>query len=513
MKIDDKDKTEVFKDYKNIEKTERENNDQEDAGTLKSKKTKIIDDTKYELVQYSSLHTFYCNRCNRTKKSKTIVYVSKDSEEQKICNACYGNLLGDIKKRKREYGIVSSDITPKDFYSRLPLLQQKLAEIKKCPICVNVLTNKKILVSLYDNNNTFVKKASVAALYCNKCNIGYADSHTAKYIRLHYKGLHADMFMLGKGKLGRETKSDLWSAINARCKLEVKEVNVKKLEKTTTHIGASQYVIKNTVPLGTTIYIGFDETHPCNGPMVGSLLPYTKMLMNVYGFSINSELKKCARCQKIFISESRYEKSKHVLANYEFVKKPIPVHKLTPRDFITRVNIFHCICKGHILKDVKCVVKVLDFEGKLHEVEVPAAYCSICKKYYILESEYQKIKEKGIIICKVVEKGFWSKEHYENRYNLNHESILHILGYNVNAQENISQSQRWRILEIAVDEKILTRTEICSHLDYLINRSKGRKNFEKACSKWLTDRNHIISYNINSVQRIEAQSIIVKKYK
>ena len=96
---------------------------------------------------------------------------------------------------------------------------------------------------------------------------------------------------------------------------------------------------------------------------------------------------------------------------------------------------------------------------------------------------------------------------------MNQESVLHMLGYNVNAQENISQAQRWRILEIAVDENILTRVEICSHLDYLINRSKGRKNFENACSKWRADRNHIIKYNTGDIHMVEAKTVTIRNYR
>ena len=67
------------------------------------------------------------------------------------------------------------------------------------------------------------------------------------------------------------------------------------------------------------------------------------------------------------------------------------------------------------------------------------------------------------------------------------------------------------ILDISleeVDEKILTKTEICSHLDYLITRSKNRKSFENARSKWTEDREHILNYDIdNNVPKIEAKAI------
>ena len=86
------------------------------------------------------------------------------------------------------------------------------------------------------------------------------------------------------------------------------------------------------------------------------------------------------------------------------------------------------------------------------------------------------------------------------------------MGYNVNAQKNLSQSQRWGILEVIVDEKIMSRIEIASHLDYLINRSKYRRNLGEAVSKWRTDRNHIINYNGTNMKKIKAECIIKNTY-
>ena len=158
--------------------------------------------------------------------------------------------------------------------------------------------------------------------------------------------------------------------------------------------------------------------------------------------------------------------------------------------------------------DVIATVKVLNSVGVLKEVSVPAAYCKTCNKYYILETEYQKLKKYGHIVCKVVENTYWTKDLKDNPFNLNEESVLHLLGYNVNAQANLSQSQRWGLLETMVDEKVLTRMEICSHLDYLINQSKNRKNFDLAISKWKSDRAYISKYVAGS-RKVEIGKITV----
>ena len=493
--------TELLFPTPNFAQKESEEND------IKSKKTKYIDKVAYEVTNYKSLHTITCSLCHKTKKTTVVILTTKGDKPQEICHGCYQKIISNTQK------VMTAPTTAMNYYSKVPFLHPKLAEKKLCVICKKALVRDKIVASLYDKSNKFVQNSHIDTSYCRRCNVGYADNRTMKYIDSTFPELQLDTFTLVKKSLGNETHKSLWSAINSRYGEVTKNIqqhqNIKPQKKEI----ISQTIVEETLPLGSTIYIGIDDTHPCNGPMVGRLLPYNKKLINNHGLPIDAELKECARCKKIFISEARYAKAKQVLNNYNFVEKPMPIHKLSPKDFITRVYVFHCSNKEHILKDIKCIIKLLDFSGKLLEVEIPAAYCTTCKKYYILDSEYKKLKARGIIVCKVVEKEFWTGKYSGNGYALNQESTLHILGYNVNAQANISQAQRWRILEIAVDEKILTRTEICAHLDYLINRSKGRKNFENACSKWMTDRNHIISYNTADVQRIEAQSITINTHR
>ena len=72
-------------------------------------------------------------------------------------------------------------------------------------------------------------------------------------------------------------------------------------------------------------------------------------------------------------------------------------------------------------------------------------------------------------------------------------------------------SKRWYILESAVDFEILTREEICSHLAYLIHRSKGRLHYEDAISKWECDRTHIANYRSNELETIKSRIYIDKK--
>lgn len=190
------------------------------------------------------------------------------------------------------------------------------------------------------------------------------------------------------------------------------------------------------------------------------------------------------------------------------------VKDILPKDFVTRVNVFKCTADNHRLIDINCRIKVLSQKGKIESYTVPGAYCKTCNRYFMLEMDYKRLKAKGILVCKVVEKDYWMGQgKQDNDFNLNQESLLHIMGYNVSAQADLSNEQRWTLLELFVDEGILTVAEIRSHLNWLIRRNINNRNFDDARIKWEIDSNHLMNYASKSQPAVEVGSITSKNYR
>lgn len=103
------------------------------------------------------------------------------------------------------------------------------------------------------------------------------------------------------------------------------------------------------------------------------------------------------------------------------------VVSISPHDFIVRVNTNRCTSGGHRLKDIKCSVPLGLFSGGVRRVEVPAAYCYVCDKYYILDEDYRMLKKKGVVLCHIDEKEELVKDYdYDDcDFELNKESLLH----------------------------------------------------------------------------------------
>ena len=124
------------------------------------------------------------------------------------------------------------------------------------------------------------------------------------------------------------------------------------------------------------------------------------------------------------------------------------------------------------------------------------------------------VKRQGVIICKVVEEKFWRRDNNGISYsNLNKESVLHIMGYNVSEVIGLTSIQRHRILEMIVDEHILSRMEICNHLDWLIERNSYRDNFKYAIEKWTDDREYIANYNTKDMKIVDVGIVTRRTYK
>ena len=207
-------------------------------------------------------------------------------------------------------------------------------------------------------------------------------------------------------------------------------------------------------------------------------------------------------------------KGKYIKNAIEEKTNKVEIIDISPKSFITRVNVYGCVNKKHKLVDIRCRVKIITREGKVEEDIVPGAYCEVCDKYFLLENEFQRLRQKGILVCKIVEKDYWLSSENENGYmNLNKESLLYIMGYNVNAQIDLSKMQRWGLLEIIVDENILTVSEILSHLQWLIKRSTNNPNYKEARFKWEMDYNHISNYKSSSKTVIDVKDIKRVNYK
>lgn len=180
-------------------------------------------------------------------------------------------------------------------------------------------------------------------------------------------------------------------------------------------------------------------------------------------------------------------------------------------EFLIRISSFRCNVRKHNIEEIVAVVNVFNKKtNNLEEVEVNAFYCRNCNLYYIYESEYTLLLKRGIPICPIHEElRYFNKSNDFDSYNT--ESILRQFGYNVNAQENLSLEERHKILEIILNNSIMSKNEIISHLNFLINSRKNQINMFNAISKWNDDIKFVHTFKIENRRVVKIGAI--KKFK
>ena len=181
-------------------------------------------------------------------------------------------------------------------------------------------------------------------------------------------------------------------------------------------------------------------------------------------------------------------------------------------DVIVLSNINYCTYKGHSVDDVMSHIPTFTPDGKIKYIDMNLTYCNQCDKYIMLKSDFKSIS--GIIACEVVDET--TSYNYNNSDSIEisqSESLLYKYGYNVKTKENISDKQRHLILAAVIESGILTRDQICSHLDTLIERGSKIDRWKLATQKWTQDRQYVKKYNSSHLPEILLNKVILKYHK
>ena len=136
---------------------------------------------------------------------------------------------------------------------------------------------------------------------------------------------------------------------------------------------------------------------------------------------------------------------------------------------------------------------------KVKTITFEAEYCAECGVYYIPESVYQnKILPAGRLLCQVLsadEYYEYKKQTLNNYDDLKPQSILNMLGYNVNSKENLSEHERQTILKYAIENGIITKKMTIGYLKWFIKRNGANRGMAMSVSKWKKDLQWILDFD------------------
>lgn len=204
------------------------------------------------------------------------------------------------------------------------------------------------------------------------------------------------------------------------------------------------------------------------------------------------------------LADERYENNQRIIENNR-IKKEVKFE-----DFIIAKNDFRCRKNKHNVVDIIATIQVLEIGIGIKDENINGWYCNDCNIFYIDNVDYNKLRHKGILMCKNMVEDQYLK--MKKNTNLNafysQESILHEYGYNVSEQDNLTDDERERILAMLVDMKVVSRESIKYFLNNLIFRfGRQNKDYSGAIEKWERDINFICNYKIDSLTKYGIRSL------
>ena len=180
------------------------------------------------------------------------------------------------------------------------------------------------------------------------------------------------------------------------------------------------------------------------------------------------------------------------------------------KDFLIRCSNFSCMSKGHQMETIEAEIRMLpkNPSNEVYTKIVPAAYCTVCDNYYILDSVYEEMRHGGIPLCPVCDE----KVYIRNRENpggiqFADESILKQFGYTVNQAVGLSAQTRQSLLAVLIDNRVLSKNEIISYLDSFINFRKSEPKYDRAISKWEEDRTFVYQYRMGNYSKYKVSGL------
>lgn len=181
------------------------------------------------------------------------------------------------------------------------------------------------------------------------------------------------------------------------------------------------------------------------------------------------------------------------------------IRRMQAKDVMIRTSNRNCIEVDHKLVGMTAYVPLYVSNIGLQQVQINVYYCEVCQRYYILESTYNSLKSRGNICCRVID----AKKLVYNKYsNWATEAIIKQYGYNVNANENLSDYKRHVILEFIIQNEIMTKSEVIEHISWLIRSHIDKPKYRDAVEKWSRD----YDYLMDGKSIIPPDSIIVEKF-
>lgn len=122
-------------------------------------------------------------------------------------------------------------------------------------------------------------------------------------------------------------------------------------------------------------------------------------------------------------------------------------------------------------------------------------------RYFINGASYSEYSARyGLPMMKL--KAYVPRGSVFSMNNLSEMSVLRLYGYTVNENDGLTEGERHELLKNLMDSKLMSKTDILNHIEWLINTHEKSAQYMTACDKWKADLQFVNTYKIDSQRTI-----------
>lgn len=192
------------------------------------------------------------------------------------------------------------------------------------------------------------------------------------------------------------------------------------------------------------------------------------------------------------------------------VKQPtLEEKKIEFTDVLVVSSSMYCKTKEHNIVPYRGIMNIL-VGDIIEEYVIYVGYCKVCETYTVFKSDYNKMLKKGKPLCVVYnyEDVPIGKVHSEFAYKS--QSVLASRGYNVQANSDLSESERQGILKDSLDKNLVQMHDLLDFLNWLVRTREPLPKYKNAISRWKKDIEFVEGYKKDERESVVIKSIIVK---
>lgn len=139
-------------------------------------------------------------------------------------------------------------------------------------------------------------------------------------------------------------------------------------------------------------------------------------------------------------------------------------------------------CSKHENYERDVYIACKNHKGVLEVKESRLFYCKKCKRYFTYRDYFEAMSIKnGKLIANI---SYEDTDYYSD---YDDEHFIYILGYNVKKTSNLSAQDRHMILKSIIENRLLKKSEVVAHLQWLIGANEKNPIYKQAIAKWRQD--------------------------